>query len=450
MKQKFSNAREKFLQRRYGVRLGRRYVLAAASVVLMGVIGCSQVNTSTSAFAQSRLPRPESPISKPPSNPDSKLIAANTKFGFKLFSEVLEKDRGNNIFVSPSSVAIALAMTYNGASGTTKEAMAKTLEFQGLSLEQINSSNAALKRLLENPDPKVQLTIANSLWGNQNTSFKPDFLQRNRDFYTAKVTNLNFKDAGAPGIINNWVNENTGGQINKIIEKIEPDQVLFLINAMYFKGSWTNEFDKRQTAGYPFYLSSGKQKQQSMMSQSDDYKYYDNQQFQAVSLPYGKDGKISLYIFLPKQNSSLKNFYQHLNAENWENWMTQFSKRQGFVRLPRFKIDYDITLNNALTALGMGEAFSNKANFSFMGKNLKPSGVEALKISEVKHKTFVEVNEEGTEAAAATSVAIVPMSAQLPPQAPFRMIVDRPFFCAIRDNQSGSLLFMGSIVEPQS
>lgn len=442
MKQKFSNAREKFLQRRYGVRLGRRYVLAAASVVLMGVIGCSQVNTSTSAFAQSRLPRSESPISKPASNPDSKLIAANTKFGFKLFSEVLEKDPGNNIFVSPSSVAIALAMTYNGASGSTKEAMTKTLELQGLNLEQINSSNVALKKLLENPDPKVQLTIANSLWANKDTSFKPDFLQRNKDFYTAKVTNLNFTDPGAIGIINNWVNENTRGKINKIVEKIEPDQVLFLINAIYFKGSWTNEFDKQQTTEYPFYLSSGKQKQHPMMSQSDDYRYYDNEQFQAVSLPYGQDGKISFYIFLPKQNSSLKSFYQNLNAENWENWMTQFSKREGLVRLPRFKMDYDVTLNNALTALGMGEAFSNKANFSLMGKNLK--------MSEVKHKTFVEVNEEGTEAAAATSVAIVPLSAQVPTQEPFRMIVDRPFFCAIRDNQTGSLLFMGSIVEPQS
>ncbi|MGH8000336.1 MAG: serpin family protein [Brasilonema sp.] len=442
MKQKFSNARENFLQRRYGVRLGRRYVLAAASVVLMSVIGCSQVNSNTSAFAQSGLPRSESPIPKPTSNPDSKLIAANTKFGFKLFSEVLKKDNNKNIFVSPSSVAIALAMTYNGASGSTKEAIAKALEFKELNLQQINSSNAALKKLLENPDPKVQLTIANSLWANKEASFNPDFLQRNRDFYAARVTNLNFTDTGAPSIINEWVNEKTRGKISKIVEKIEPSQVLFLINAIYFKGSWTKEFDKQQTAEYPFYLSSGQQKQHPMMSQSGDYKYYENQQFQAVSLPYGKDGSISFYVFLPKQNSSLVSFYQNLKAENWENWMTQFSKREGFIRLPRFKMDYDITLNSALSALGMGEAFSNKANFSAMGKDLK--------MSEVKHKTFVEVNEEGTEAAAATSVEIMPLSAQSSPPKPFRMIVDRPFFCAIRDNQTGSILFMGSIVEPQS
>ncbi|MBW4626729.1 MAG: serpin family protein [Brasilonema octagenarum HA4186-MV1] len=442
MKHKFSNAGENFLQRRYGVRLGRRYVLAAASVVLMGVIGCSQVNSSTSAFAQSGSPRSESPVSKPALNPDSKLITANTKFGFKLFSEVLKNDSGKNIFVSPSSVAIALAMTYNGASGSTKEAMAKALEFKELNLEQINSSNVVLKKLLENSDPKVQLTIANSLWGNRKASFQPDFLQRNRDFYTAKIASLNFTDASSLNVINDWVNQKTNGKITNIVEKIQPDQVLFLVNAIYFKGSWTNEFDKQQTAEYPFYLQSGEQKQHPMMSQSGDYRYFENQQFQAVSLPYGKDAKMSFYIFLPKQNSNLQSFYQNLNAENWENWMAQFSKQQGSIRLPRFKMHYDVTLKNPLTAIGMGEAFSDQANFSAMGKDLK--------ISEVKHKTFVEVNEEGTEAAAATSVEIMPVSALLPSKEPFQMIVERPFFCAIRDNQTGSILFMGSIVEPQS
>lgn len=441
MKRK-SNARENFLQRRYGVRLGRRYVLTAASVVLMGVIGCSQIGNNTSAYAQMSLPRSESPVSKQPSTPDAKLVNANTKFGFKLFSEVLNQESDRNIFVSPSSVSIALAMTYNGASGSTREAMTKALELQGLTLQQINSSNAALKKSLENPDPFVKLTIANSLWASREASINQEFIRRNQDFYTARIANLNFNDANASSIINSWVNDSTEGKINKIVERIDPDQVLFLINAIYFKGRWSDEFDKDQTSNHPFYLVSGQQKQHPMMSQRGDYKYYENQQFQAVSLPYGKDGKVSFYIFLPKQTSSLKSFYQNLSAENWENWMSQFSKREGFVRLPRFKMDYDITLNKALTALGMGEAFSNKANFSAMGKNLK--------ISEVKHKTFVEVNEEGTEAAAATSVGIVPLSAKVPSAEPFSMIVDRPFFCTIRDNQTGSILFMGSIVEPLS
>jgi serpin B len=439
--QKSSSLRENFMQRRYGVSLGRRYALAAASAVLFGVLGYSQVDSNKSALAQSSLPQPETPLQKKTLKTDAKIIESSNKFGFKLFSEVLKNDREKNVFISPSSVAIALAMTYNGASGTTQLAIAKTLELQGLNLPEINSSyKAALKQLLDNSDPKVQLKIANSLWANQDVSFRPDFLQRTQDFYQAKVSNLNFQDAAAPSIINNWVKENTNGKIDKIIEKIEPLDVLFLINAIYFKGKWSKEFDKNQTAQYPFYITPSRQKQLPMMSQDGDYRYYENNQLQAVSLPYGKDGKFSFYIFLPKQNSNLNAFYQNLNVENWEKWITRFSKQKGFIRLPRFKTDYDVTLNDALKSLGMEEAFSNKANFSGMGKNFA--------ISQVKHKTFVEVNEEGTEAAAATSVGIVATSLRDEPE-PFRMIVDRPFFCAIRDNQTGSLLFMGSIIEPQ-
>ncbi|MHC5595231.1 MAG: serpin family protein [Nostoc sp.] len=441
-RQKFSDAKENFLQRRYGVSLGRRYALAAASVVLFSVLGCSQVDSNKSALAQSSLPQPENPLQKKTVNTDTKIVESSNKFGFKLFSEVLKNYRGEkNVFISPSSVAIALAMTYNGASGSTQQAMAKTLELQGMNLPEINSSYAAvLKQLLDNADAKVQLKIANSLWANQDVSFVPDFLKITQDFYQAKVSNLNFKDAAASNIINDWVKENTNDKINKIVEKIEPNQVLFLINAIYFKGNWTNEFDKKETAQHPFYITSSRRKQQPMMTQKGDYKYYENEQFQAVSLPYGKDGKVSFYVFLPKQNSNLKGFYENLNVENWEKWMTQFNKQKGFIRLPRFKTDYEVTLNDALKSLGMEEAFSNKANFSGMGKNIA--------ISEVKHKTFVEVNEEGTEAAAATSVGIVATSFRQEPE-PFRMIVDRPFFSAIRDNQTGSVLFMGSIIDPQ-
>ncbi|MBD2242269.1 serpin family protein [Nostoc sp. FACHB-888] len=441
-RQKFSDAKENFLQRRYGVSLGRRYALAAASVVLFSVLGCSQVESNRSALAQSSLPQSETPLQKKTVNSDTRIVESSNKFGFKLFSEVLKDDKGEkNVFISPSSVAIALAMTYNGASGSTQQAMAKTLELQGMTLPEINSSYAAaLKQLLDTQDAKLQLSIANSLWANQDVSFARDFLKRTQDFYQAKVSNLNFKDAAASTIINNWVEENTKGKITKIVETIQPNQVLFLINAIYFKGNWSNEFDKSQTAQSPFYITSGRRKQHPMMSQEGNYRYYESEQFQAVSLPYGKDGKVSFYIFLPKQNSNFKAFYQDLNIENWEKWMTQFNEKKGFIRLPRFKTDYDVTLNDALKTLGMEEAFSSKANFSGMGKNFA--------ISQVKHKTFVEVNEEGTEAAAATSVGIVTTSLREEPE-PFRMIVDRPFFCAIRDNQTGNILFMGSIIEPQ-
>lgn len=442
MKRNLSNARQKFLQRRYAVSLGRRYVLAAASVMLMGVIGCSQLNnTNNSALAESQAPRTESPVLDKTASVDTKLVSANTKFGFKLFSQLLVKDNNKNIFVSPSSIAFALAMTYNGASGSTQEAMAKTLELQGMDLQEINYNYADLKASLENPDSEVKLNIANSLWADQNANLKPGFVQNNQEFYQAKVTNLNFTDAAAPNIINNWVRENTQGKIDKIVDKIDPDRVLFLLNAIYFKGSWTKEFKQYKTAEFPFYLSSGEEKQHPMMSQSGEYKYYETDKFQAVSLPYG-DGRVSFYVFLPKENSNLESFYESLSAANWEKWMSQFALREGSVRLPRFKMDYEATLNDALSALGMKEAFTNNANFSEMGNNLK--------ISQVKHKTFVEVNEEGTEAAATTSVGIQLTSAKLPSQKPFEIIVNRPFFCTIRDNQTGSVLFMGSIVEPVS
>ncbi len=433
------------MQRRYGVSLGRRYALAAASVVIFSVLGYSQVDSNKSALAQSILPQSETPLPKKTLSTDAKIVESSNKFGFKLFSEVLKNDRGeNNVFISPLSVAIALAMTYNGASGTTQLAMAKTLELQGMNLPEINSSYAAaLKQLLNNPDGEVQLNIANSLWANQNVSFAPDFLQRTQYFYQAKVSNLNFQDAAAPSIINNWVKENTNGKITDIVGSIQRNDALFLISAIYFKGKWSQEFDKSQTAQYPFYITSGKQKQYPMMSKSGNYRYYESNQFQAVSLPYGKDGKFSFYIFLPKQNSNLNAFYQNLNVENWEKWMTQFNTQQGFIRLPRFQIDYEVTLNDALKTLGMEEAFSENANFSGMGKG------NNFDISEVNHKTFLEVNEEGTEAAAVTSVGVTALTTSLREEPePFQMIVDRPFFCAITDNQTGSVLFMGSIIDP--
>lgn len=424
---------------------GRR-LFAAAGIVLLGILAWSMTENPNPALARCtrqevQLGACSAPLgSVSDKSVDPTLVAANTKFGFKLFSEVLKKDSGKNVFVSPVSVAIALAMTYNGASGQTQQAMAKTLELQGMSLQSINEANAALKATLENPDPKVQTAIANSLWAKQGIQFKPEFIQRNRQFYQAKVTDLEFNDPTAPSVINNWVEQSTKGKINKIVDKIKPDDVLFLINAIYFKGKWSTPFDKTQTAPQPFYLLNGTNKQLPMMAQSGKYRYYENDKFQAVSLPYG-EGRLSLYIFIPKSQDSKLAFSQELNAENWEQWMTQFRMRNGFIRLPRFTMDYDIELTNALKALGMAEAFNSQANFTQMASI-------PVRINQVKHKTFVEVNEEGTEAAAVTSVGVVATSARVSEE-PFRMIVDRPFFCGIRDNRTGTILFMGAIVDPK-
>ncbi|MBE9228944.1 serpin family protein [Phormidium sp. LEGE 05292] len=373
-------------------------------------------------------------------NMNEKLVQANTNFGFKLFSQILAKNSDANIFVSPSSVAIALQMTYNGAAGSTQQAMAQALELQGMSVAEINQSQLALTQNLLKIDPKVQLDIANSLWLREGFPFKPEFLQTTEKYYQAKITNLDFNNPNSLKIINDWVNQNTNSKIPTIIDSIDRSAVLFLINAIYFKGSWQKEFSKSATQEKPFTLLNGTRKQHPLMSQRGKYRYYENADFQAISLPYGS-GRLSMYVFLPKPNVKLANFYSNLTAENWQQWMKAFSSRDGEIVLPRFKLEYKITLNEVLQALGMEVLFQDQANFY----NMTPRDVQ---IDEVKHKTFVEVNEEGTEAAAVTSVGIRATSALPTEEPPFKMVVDRPFFCAIRDNQTGTILFMGSIVDP--
>jgi serine protease inhibitor len=379
------------------------------------------------------------------SSADERLVVANTRFGFKMFDALARKDPGNNIFVSAPSVAIALSMTYNGADGTTKDAMASTLELQGMSLDEVNRANLALKTMLENPDSAVALSIANSLWARAGLPFDADFLQRNKDYFQARVTNLNFDDPGAALTINRWVSDNTREKIRQIVAApIDPSTIMFLINAIYFKGTWTYAFDKAKTVDGRFANLTGG-KMHSIMHQSGEYPYLMGDNFQAVSLPYGK-GRVSMYVFLPDEGSSLAEFQRGLNADSWSDWMSRFRQGEGDIALPRFKLEYEANLNDILKALGMEIAFDGgRANF---GKMFPITATQNVFISKVKHKTFVDVNEEGTEAAAVTSVEMGITSVREPPQR-FRFIVDRPFFFAIRDNQTGTILFMGSIVDPE-
>lgn len=373
---------------------------------------------------------------------DGSVVRANAKFGFNLFNEIRKTEQEKNIFISPFSISIALAMALNGASGETEQAMIHTLQLQGLSSESINAGYAGLRHNLQTSDPKVILTIANSLWARQDFSFKQDFLQRNTQFFGAEVSTLDFMDPNTLTTINQWVNTNTNGKITKILDEINPDAVLFLINAIYFKGSWQTEFEPARTRDGTFHLATGGEKQVPMMTRTGDYRYYENyeENFQAISLPYG-DGRISMYIFLPSRESNLNTFLDGLNTENWENWISQFREREVFLSMPKFKLEYEKTLNNPLQSLGMGIAFApGGADFSRMA-DLETLG-RNLYIGEVLHKAVVEVNEEGTEAAAVTSIGVRVTSA------PPAFIADRPFFFAIRDNETKTVLFMGIVVDP--
>ncbi|GFZ98651.1 serpin family protein [Okeania sp. KiyG1] len=371
-----------------------------------------------------------------------KLVSANNKFAFQLFSEIQKSQANENIFISPSSIAIALSMTYNGARRETQKAMAKTLNFQGMSLEEINQANQQLGNLLNSLNSDIKLNISNSIWTKIGIPFEPNFLQINQEIYQSQVREIDFENQKTPEIINNWIKDNTKGKIERIIETLDPDSVMVLLNAIYFKGNWQEEFDDFATLDRPFYLSNGIEKQHPTMLKLSQYSYYENQTFQAISLPYG-EGRVSMYVFLPKEEIGLEKFHKTLNEENWENWMLQFEPQTVTLTLPKFKNQYEVTLNNILKTLGMEIAFDRKtADFSGMC-SIPPE----LYIDEIKHKTFVEVNETGTEAAAATSIAIAAASAMV---TSLNMFVNRLFFFAIRDNNSGTILFMGEITNPET
>lgn len=376
-----------------------------------------------------------------PKKVDERLTAATSKFAFKLYQQI-PKPAGNNTFVSPASVMLALAMTYNGADGTTREAMARTLDLEAMSLDDVNLAFAHLKSELAPTDPKIQINIANSLWAKNDFTLNPAFVARNKQHYAAEIANLDFSDPSAAATINSWVSRNTEGKIPKVIDQIRPENVLLIINAIYFKGKWQTEFKQEDTKPDVFRPSGGQQKQVPMMAQSGSYLYYQDKNFQAVALPYGK-GAISMYVFLPGEQTSLDQFEQELTPENWDTWMKSLRTTPGDLKLPRFKIEWESDLNDALKALGMAEAFDpRQANFSQMA-NVSPGN--NFYISEVKQKSWCEVNEEGTVAAAVTSVGMATTSIQ--PER-FAMKVDRPFFFAIRDNQTGVLLFIGSVTNP--
>ncbi|MFQ6113663.1 MAG: serpin family protein [bacterium] len=370
---------------------------------------------------------------------EKRLVESDNKFSFKLFKEIIKEEKDKNVFISPLSVSMALGMTLNGANGETRAAMEQTLEFTGMTTEEINQSYKSLIELLAQLDPEVIFQIANSIWYRQGMTFEEEFINLNRTFFNALVRALDFGDPNSVNIINDWVKENTNGKIEKIIERIDPGIVMFLINAIYFKGTWTYEFDKELTQDDSFTLPGGSQKACKMMIQTGGFNYFENNDFQAIDLPYGK-GQFRMTIFLPRGSKDVDSLVEEFDAQNWNTWLASFSPDSVTLQLPRFKLEYEIKLNDVLNALGMGIAFApGRADFTMM---YKPGG---LWIDYVKHKTYVEVTEEGTEAAAVTVVAIRDSAGG--PEIKF-MRVDRPFVFVIRENHSQTILFMGKIVEP--
>jgi len=371
-----------------------------------------------------------------------RVIEAENDFGFRLLLQLAKQRPNKNVFISPFSVAIALAMTYNGAENTTKQAMAATLGLTGLNLQEINATNRILISMQKQFGPEIQLSIANSIWVREGIALAPEFIQRISDDYGGKIVNLNFSALDAAGTINKWVADKTNEKIKALVtqDMLNSPAILILINAIYFKGIWAQQFEQAKTTNRSFTFLDGTGRQCPMMAQLGVYKYYENSNIQAINMPYD-DGQLSMYIFLPKQSSSIREFKTNLNTRNWRNWIPECRMRSGQIVLPRFKLEYGAGLKDALVALGMGIAFEAGANFQGMGAG-------QLWISDLVHKSFVEVNEKGTEAAAATRTGLLTGRPRPLEEKGFTMIVDHPFVAAICNNNSGAVLFAGFIMDP--
>ena len=375
------------------------------------------------------------------------LVRANTMFGFKLLNELRQTDQDNNTLLSPYSLSVALAMTRNGAGGATERAIIDALQLQELDPASINANYIYLQRALQVPDSKVTLEIANALWAADNIEFDPGFLDRNNQFLDTEIATLDFTEPTNVSTINDSINANTNGAIPSVVDAIDPQTIACLISGIYFKGSWQEEFDTSQTQDEPFTLANGDKKQIQMMRRTDWYPYYEGEAFQAVRLPYEKD-QMGMYLFLPDPSTDLNTFLDGLTVENWEAWMARFSERDVSLVMPKFKLQYSAELRGALEQLAMGIAFDeDRADFSRMTTSSGP-----VFISYLTHQAVVEVNEEGTEASTGSFVYFgddlaIPQAEELPaPPIPF--IVNRPFFLAIRDNRTETVLFMGVVMNP--
>lgn len=383
----------------------------------------------------------EPPLTQLPrqlSGAEQQIVQASNSFAFGLLREAASRDTASNVFLSPLSASMALGMAMNGARQETFEEMRTTLGFGAMSQAEINASYRSLTDLLLGLDSRVEMRIANSLWLRKGYPLRTEFVTTTRDYFNAETRELDFNDPASLGIINGWVHTSTNGRISKILNEIDPDIVLYLMNAIYFKGTWTQQFDPRRTHDAPFHRADGSEQRVRMMSLPDArVRHFQNAEVQVVDLPYSREA-FSMTLVLPGHGRSLDQLVATLDDQRWSQWMERLHQTSLDVHLPRFRMEYEKVLNETLRALGMQRAFS-EADADFSGISSVPHD---LFIHEVRQKTFLEVNEEGTEAAAVTSVGVGPTSA--PPS--FR--ADRPFLLVIRERFSGTILFIGAIGAP--
>jgi serpin B len=355
--------------------------------------------------------------------------------------QVAQTQPDANVFISPFSVSSALQMVGNGAAGQTETEMQQVLHTTGLPSAVVNPAFKELNQQLASRKD-VTLNLANGIWFKQGFHLKSAIVADNKKFFQAELAGVDFADRRSAQTINDWAGRQTRGKIKDVVQyPFDPQTRVILANAIYFKGKWVSPFERQETRPRDFHLSSGNVKSTPMMAKSREFEYQETPDFQAVQLPYA--GGLRMQVFLPAQNSSPQKLVESFKAPgNWQgNLQPAFHKREGSLVLPKFKMEYNVELNNPLKALGMKRAFDRNAEFSGMAD-------EPLFISEVKQKSYVEVDEEGTEAAAVTTVEARALGMAPRPRNAFRMIVDRPFLFVISDTASGSILFIGIVNDP--
>jgi serpin B len=366
------------------------------------------------------------------------LIKSENSFAFDIFKKVAgSSQESQNLIISPLSISYALSMTLNGAKGTTQDAMLEALRVTGLTPEIINNSYKSLSEALLSVDSRVILSIANSVWTENNFVVKKPFTDILTTYYNAESKSFDITDTQVPKIVNTWIESKTNGLIKNMVDKLDESTVMLLINAIYFKGKWNSQFDKANTVQKSFYKPGGATVEVPMMKQKSEFKVYTGEGFVLAEFPYGQ-GNFVMDVILPDEKSGLKTLIQSITDKSFTGWLNAMYKREIDLSFPRFKYGYKEKLNDVLASMGMGIAFTDNADFSNI------SDIPVM-ISEVLHQAFIETNEEGTEAAAATIVGIITTS--MPPP-PLVLNIDHPFLYIIRETSTNSILFMGKVADP--
>ncbi len=412
-------------------------VLISSAVLLVAAVGIILWWNASRPLQAEELPPPAEEV-------DQRLVNANSRFSSQLLMQLWEEEQADNLIISPPSISLALTMTLQGADSDTHQQMAELLGVDGLDKHHVNEAWADMITILQNPDPQVKVSTANSLWSREGEPFKKEFLNINQNYYGAELRELDFTDPDAPETINSWIDDKTEGRIEQIIGgQIDPETIMFLINAMHFQGQWTQEFDTNNTEDGNFYVSDNKIVNAPFMHQSGTYRYHETSEFQGVALPFGANERISMYMFLPTEKSSLDGLICRTTEDNFHSIFSSFSETEVDLTIPSFEIESDIDLKETLISMGMVDAFDrSSADFSRMHS----ASQNNIFVDNVKHKTYFRADEAGAEATAATSVEIGITSVQEKPQ----FTANRPFVFFIYDDLTETILFAGWLINPSN